>query len=227
MSKALDKQSLTISLEQLACRRDERLLFADLNADIQAGDVLQIIGPNGAGKTTLLRCLVSLAEPSAGEIRFCGQALSQQLFEFRQQLLYLGHLPGIKSALTPAENLRWYAGLEGDTDRLDSRVEQALKDVGLYGYEDQSCFNLSAGQQRRVALARLYLSQAKIWILDEPLTAIDKAGVAKLEQRFAEHSETGGIVILTTHQDLQLASLKRLDLQDYLPSPEQMYGGAE
>ncbi|MBB6523234.1 heme exporter protein A [Pseudoteredinibacter isoporae] len=223
----MDKQSLSISLEKLACQRDERLLFTGLSAEIQAGDVLQIIGPNGAGKTTLLRCLVSLAEPSAGHIRFCGQRLSKQLFEFRRQLLYLGHLPGIKSALTPAENLRWYAGLEGDGDNLDQRVELALKEVGLYGYEDQSCFNLSAGQQRRVALARLYLSQAKIWILDEPLTAIDKAGVAKLEQRFAEHSEAGGIVILTTHQDLKLESLKRLDLQDYLPTAEHMFGGVE
>ncbi len=227
MGNALDKQPLSIGLEKLACRRDERLLFTGLSVEIEAGDVIQIIGPNGAGKTTLLRCLVSLAEPSDGHIQFCGQALSRNLFEFRRQLLYLGHLPGIKSALTPSENLRWYAGLEGDGENLDQRVGHALKEVGLYGYEDQTCFNLSAGQQRRVALARLYLSQAKIWILDEPLTAIDKVGVAKLERRFEEHSQAGGIVILTTHQDLQLASLKRLDLEEYRPSPEEMFGGAE
>ncbi|WP_299769610.1 cytochrome c biogenesis heme-transporting ATPase CcmA [uncultured Pseudoteredinibacter sp.] len=225
MANSKDQQALAISLDNIACQRDERQLFSGLSIEINAGDVLQLLGPNGAGKTTLLRCLVSLSQPAVGEIRFNGQALHQNLYAYRSQLLYLGHLAGIKSTLSPAENLRWYAGLEGDDVNLEERIETALKEVGLYGYEDQSCFNLSAGQQRRVALARLYLSKARIWVLDEPLTAIDKAGIAKLERRFAEHSASGGIVILSTHQDLKLDTLKQVDLQDYLPTPDMLMGG--
>lgn len=225
MDQACTSNSLSLRLDQLSCQRDERVLFSGLSAVFEAGDVVQVLGPNGSGKTTLLRCLVSLAEPSSGDIHFCDKPLGDSLFDFRRQLLYLGHLPGIKSTLSPSENLRWYAGLEGDLQGIQERIERALFEVGLYGYDDQSCCNLSAGQQRRVGLARLYLSQAKVWVLDEPLTAIDKAGVTKLEQRFAEHSAAGGIVILTTHQDLQLSGLKRLDLQDFMPNSNELFGG--
>ncbi|MCV6615928.1 MAG: cytochrome c biogenesis heme-transporting ATPase CcmA [Cellvibrionaceae bacterium] len=212
-----------LELHELACERDGRQLFAGLNWQFEAGQVVQIVGPNGAGKTTLLRALVSLSSQYQGQIHFAGKPLADNLYGFRQQLLYLGHLPGIKAALTPAENLRWYAGLRGEAQELELKLQQALQAVGLYGYEDQPSYSLSAGQQRRVGLARLYLSQAKIWVLDEPLTAIDKAGVARLESLFKNHTEAGGLVIITTHQDLQLDNLRQLDLCDFPPGEELDY----
>lgn len=221
--KASIAADVVLELRAVSCERDDRNLFAGLDWSFRAGDVVQIVGPNGAGKTTLLRCLVSLSDQYQGEILFHGEPVAQQLYDFRQQLLYLGHLPGIKAALTPRENLRWYAGLRGEQARFEADLESALEAVGLYGFEDQACYSLSAGQQRRVGLARLYLSDAKLWVLDEPLTAIDKAGVARLQTLFAEHTARGGVIILTTHQDLQLDNLSCLDLQAFPPLEEEFY----
>ena len=120
---------------------------------------------------------------------------------FHQQLLYLGHQPGVKSVLTAYENLAFYQSVNG-TASADA-IYQALENVGLLGYEDVTVAQMSAGQQRRVALARLWLSDAPLWILDEPLTAIDKQGVSTLIELFEQHAQQGGMVLLTTHQDLQ------------------------
>jgi len=211
-----------MELKALGCERDTRVLFSDINWSFNDGDIVQIIGPNGSGKTTLLRCLVSLSEQYKGDILFKGSAVNQQLYGFRQQLLYLGHLPGIKSSLNPTENLRWYGGLHSDTCFTDAEIVSALSEVGLAGFENIPCHSLSAGQQRRVSLARLYLSSAKLWILDEPLTAIDKEGIAKLGALFQSHAQAGGVVILTTHQDLPIDNVLQLDLAKYQPPVEAM-----
>jgi len=197
----------------LRCERDERLLFSDLAFAVTAGDVLQIEGPNGAGKTTLLRVLCGLSQQFEGDLRWCGEPMSRAKLAFRSDLFYLGHAPAVKALLTPLENLRW--SMVGDTYTQQSMMD-ALKEVGLYGYEDAPCFSLSAGQQRRVALARLYLTRARLWILDEPFTAIDKSGVAALELHLSAHARQGGGVILTTHHTLRLpGTLRRLNLADY------------
>lgn len=202
-----------LELCQFSCERDDRLLFAGLSASFAAGEVVQISGPNGAGKTTLLRAICGISEDYRGEIRYAGKPLGESEWEFRQDSLYLGHLPGIKKALTPAENLAWYVAQHGAV----MSIAEALTAVGLYGYEDTPCYQLSAGQLRRVALARLHLSYARIWILDEPFTAIDKAGVNELETLIARQCAKGGLVLLTSHQDLTLANLRVVDLQVYQP----------
>ncbi|MEZ3499325.1 cytochrome c biogenesis heme-transporting ATPase CcmA [Pantoea sp. KPR_PJ] len=181
----------------LSCVRDERILFHGLSFGVAAGDIVQIEGPNGAGKTSLLRLLAGLSRPEEGEVQWQGLPIGQQREQWHQSLLFLGHHPGVKAVLSPLENLRFY-----HPDRHIAAIFDALECVDLLGFEEVPVAQLSAGQQRRVALARLWLSNAALWILDEPLTAIDKEGVEKLMMRFTQHAENGGAVILTTHQDL-------------------------
>lgn len=190
-----------LSARGLTCIREERILFEELEFTIAAGDIVQIEGPNGAGKTSLLRILAGLSQPYDGNIYFQENPLAQQRETFHQELLYLGHLPGVKDEMTAQENLEFNLALHG----LNSNTaEKTLSEVNLLGFEDALASHLSAGQHRRIALARLWQSQAKIWILDEPFTAIDKLGIKKLEQLFLQHADNGGCVVLTTHQDLSL-----------------------
>lgn len=186
-----------LEIINLSCLRDERVLFRELSFSVHAGDMVQIEGANGAGKTSLLRLLAGLSRPEQGEVNWQGQPIRQQRERWHQDMLYLGHHPGVKAVLSPLENLRFYHPACDDEQLFD-----ALEAVDLLGYEEVPVAQLSAGQQRRVALSRLWLSDAQVWILDEPLTAIDKAGVEKLMARFAQHADSGGWVILTTHQDL-------------------------
>ena len=190
-----------LSANNLTCIREERVLFEALNLSICAGDILQIEGPNGAGKTSLLRILAGLSQPYDGCVSFQNKNIAQYREIFHQDLLYLGHLPGVKDEMTAQENLEFNLTLHG-LDRKTAEV--TLAEVNLLGFEDALASHLSAGQHRRIALARLWQSQAKIWILDEPFTAIDKLGVEKLERLFMRHADNGGCVILTTHQDLSL-----------------------
>lgn len=191
-----------LEVKNLRCERDERVLFNELAFSVCAGDVLQIEGPNGSGKTTLLRIISGLSSAYEGDIFWRDDAIKKVRPDFYQNLHYLGHLPGIKASLTPRENLRWSCALEFQDH--DAQIESALEKVGLFGFEDLPCFTLSAGQQRRVALARLYLTSCPLWILDEPFTAIDKKGVEELEAKLAQHAQEGGAVLLTTHHQLQL-----------------------
>jgi heme exporter protein A len=185
----------------LSCERDDRLLINALNLEIEPGVIYQLEGPNGSGKTTLLRVLCGLSTRYRGEILWCGETMARARADYLSQLLFIGHSVGVKAALTPRENLQWYAALN-DADA--SVIEQALMKVGLRGFEDSPCFNLSAGQQRRVSLARLFLQQARLWVLDEPFTAIDKSGVAELEGWIEQHALRGGSVLLTTHHELNI-----------------------
>lgn len=184
----------------LSCVRDERTLFSGLSFTIQPGEIVQIEGQNGAGKTSLMRILAGLSTAEEGEVHWQGQSTRRQRETFHQNLLFLGHHPGIKSVLTAYENLDFYQSERGRD--AEEAIYAALDQVGLLGYEDVVVAQLSAGQQRRVALARLWISQAPLWILDEPLTAIDKQGVSTLIELFERHAQDGGMVLLTTHQDL-------------------------
>ena len=191
----------------------KRILFEHLNFSVNTGDVLQIEGQNGSGKTTLLRILSGLSSHYEGTLRFQGEIVDDVRDAFSSQLLYFGHQPGVKAALTPEENLKWYAAMHPSIDARG--ISEALERVGLYGFEDSPCHSLSAGQHRRVSLARLYLSNAPLWILDEPFTAIDKKGVAEKEALILEHAEKGGCVILTTHHELGVADrIRRLNLDE-------------
>lgn len=192
-----------LDVKALLCERDDRILFSDLSFQVNAGEWVQITGGNGAGKTTLLRLLTGLARPDAGEVCWQGQPLHQVRDSYHQDLLWIGHQPGIKTRLTALENLRFFHQ-HGDTPQC----LHALAQAGLAGYEDLPVSQLSAGQQRRVALARLWLTRARLWILDEPFTAIDVNGVERLTRQMAQHTGQGGMVILTTHQPLNVASDK-------------------
>ncbi|SFD73433.1 heme exporter protein A [Pseudomonas citronellolis] len=184
----------------LACERDWRMLFERLDLRLGAGEMLQVVGPNGSGKTSLLRLLCGLMQPTAGQVRLNGRPLEEQRGELARNLLWIGHAAGIKGLLSAEENLAWLCALHQPADH--AAIWRALEAVGLRGFEDVPCHTLSAGQQRRVALARLYLEAPPLWILDEPFTALDRQGVAQLEEHLARHCEDGGLVVLTTHHTL-------------------------
>jgi len=186
------------------------MLFEHLELQLRPGDLLQISGPNGSGKTSLLRLLAGLMQPTAGVVQLDGQPLNAQRSELARTLLWIGHAAGIKDLLTAEENLSWLCALHQPAGR--EAIWQALAAVGLRGFEDVSCHTLSAGQQRRVALARLYLDSPPLWILDEPFTALDKQGVAQLEEHLASHCERGGMVVLTTHHTLTRVPVGYRDL---------------
>lgn len=192
-----------IQTRDLSCERDDRLLVDRLNLRVSPGAICRIEGPNGSGKTTLLRVLSGLSSRFSGDILWRGEPLHQVRDDYLSELIYLGHASGIKGALSPRENLRWLAALHPGTV-AETAIEESLERVGLGGFEDSHCHTLSAGQQRRVALARLFLIPAALWVLDEPFTAIDRHGVSELEQWVAAFAQRGGSVILTTHHALSI-----------------------
>lgn len=186
----------------LTCVRDDRVLFRDLSLGVEPGDVLQVDGRNGSGKTSLLRILCGLSLPAEGTVLWNGEPIARVRSEFLLDLAYLGHAPGVKLELTPVENLRIARALK--RPRTDIGLDEALERVGLLGFEDVPARALSAGQCRRVALARLLVTRARLWILDEPFTAIDRRGVADVEALIAEHTRDGGMVVLTSHHPVRL-----------------------
>lgn len=180
-----------LAVYDLCLERGGRELFRNLAFSVLPGQLLQVDGPNGAGKTSLLRILAGLSRYG-----FTGRV------ERSAPPLYLGHQPAVKALLTPRENLAWHVAGESAYDTR--QIEDALARVGLYGYEDVPSHALSAGQHRRVNLARLYLSARPLWLLDEPFTAIDRGGVAELEALLVAHVERGGAVVMTSHQLLRV-----------------------
>lgn len=203
-----------LKIDRLACQRGDKILFTDLSFNLQSGDFVQIEGHNGIGKTSLLRILAGLAQPLSGKVRWNSEDISKCREEYYYDLLYLGHHAGIKPELTAWENLKFYQQA-GHCRQGDEILWNVLEKVGLLGREDIVASQLSAGQQKRIALARLWISQAPLWILDEPFNAIDKNGVKVLTELFEQQAEKGGIVILTSHQEVPSSALTVFNLAQY------------
>lgn len=199
-----------LSAHGLQCVRDDRILFDQLDFHIDAGQVMQIEGHNGSGKTSLLRILCGLTLPTEGEVCWQGESIERSRETYQAALNYVGHHHGVKGELTPEENLRVAKALCANP--TDISLFDALEQVGLYGFEDVPARTLSAGQQRRVGLARLLISKAPLWILDEPFTALDKKGIACIESLIENHATQGGIVVLTSHHPVKNPRLERLQL---------------
>ena len=196
---------LNLSANQLTCQRDERLLFQQLSFSLNASEALQVIGPNGSGKTSLLRILVGLLDPIEGQVSWSGQSISRCAEEYRSELAYVGHKIGVRPGLTVLENLQLMASL--NLSKADINLADVLAQLQLTELSNESAFRLSAGQQQRLALARLLIQQAQLWILDEPFTAIDVEGVQVISQLFAQHVAQGGLLVYTTHQHAELPGI--------------------
>lgn len=200
--------------EGLACRRGDRLVFDALSCVLPAGGALVLTGANGSGKSSLLRLLATLLEPASGRISWGGVAVGDDLPRYRASLHYLGHLDAIKPALLVRETLAFWAGLRDARPEID----RALAAFGLSAHADWPCRWLSAGQRRRLALARLIASPAPLWLLDEPTAALDADGEQRLIAAIEAHRAAGGRVAVATHQPLALAGAHALALEDFAPA---------
>jgi heme exporter protein A len=187
-----------LKIENLAFERNDVLLFDPVCLELNSGEALHIKGANGAGKTTLFQLLIKMLEPSTGNLCFRGQNVSECHFEYLSDILFIGHQSGVKAALTAEENLRWMSPDNTSPDKITA----ALQSVGLEHYASVPCYRLSAGQHRRVALARLMTTKATLWYLDEPFAALDKQGVAFIESCMQKHLDKGGSIVFSSHQDL-------------------------
>lgn len=197
-----NNRTIVLAAHSLACERGERLLFKDLSFTLKRGEVLQVVGANGAGKSSLLKILAGLNLPLAGTITWQNNDIIEDPASYRAAVCYLGHANGIKAGLTVTENIDFASCLQKPNSR---NQQEAIKQLGLADYAEVLVEQLSAGQQRRVALAQLLVSPASLWILDEPFTSLDKQTVEMLEQSLAEHCHRGGLVVIATHQSLKRA----------------------
>ena len=183
--------------------RGERLLFEKLNFKCSNGTVLYLQGANGTGKTTLLRTICGLSKPYAGSINWCGENIHSLAEEYFKHVLYIGHVPGIKEDLTALENLQFSLALSGTPFHL-AQATEVLNMLGLARGLNLPTRMLSQGQKRRVVLARLWLQDLPLWVLDEPFTALDVAATQLLKQKIETFANAGGIIIMTTHQEVNI-----------------------
>ncbi|MGC2412771.1 MAG: heme ABC exporter ATP-binding protein CcmA [Stellaceae bacterium] len=203
--------------EGLACRRGERLVFTGLDCRLPAGGALVLLGSNGSGKSSLLRLIATLLSPAAGRLSWGGAPVTRDVAGYRALVHYVGHQDAAKPALTPREMLRVWAALRGI---VAPDIETALAAFALHAVADRPCRWLSAGQRRRLALARLIAAPAPIWLLDEPAAALDGNGEARLTRLIAEHRRAGGRVAVATHQPIGVDDATVIVLDDFAASAE-------
>ncbi len=198
-------QTIQLQLKDIRCQRGDRLLFKNLNFICPKATLVRVGGPNGTGKTSLLRLIVGLMQPTQGQILWGGESITKLKEDFWKDLVYIGHLNGVKDELTVLENLLINCEI-GEHAITEEEAISALERVGLAGFENYLVRQLSQGQKRRVTLARLYVaSYAKLWVLDEPFVALDVKAVAELANQIVQYVNAGGIVIYTTHQEVPIA----------------------
>ncbi len=204
---AEDKRTADNGLSQfevsgLECIRQDIILFQDISFKLHSGDLLQIDGVNGSGKSSLLRILAGLMQQNAGEIIWQGKEISGCRYEYQQKISYIGHSNGVKDALTALENLQVMVALAGSMSEIP--LSNALDQLELTGMDTVPLSRMSAGQKRRVALTRLLVTKAAIWLLDEPFTSLDASGKLFIERLITEHCARGGIIIFSTHQPMEI-----------------------
>lgn len=199
----------SFEVKNLSCIRDDRVLFEGLNFTLNNHQVLLLEGKNGCGKTSLLRIICGFREQDDGDIFWCNTPINKS--EYYSELAYVGHLDGVKQELSVLENLNMSLALSRPGDYS---IEQAIDKVHLAGYDDALVQSLSAGQKRRLSLARLLITKNSLWVLDEPFTSIDKQGITLVESLMHEHITSGGMIILTSHHDLDLheADVQKINL---------------
>jgi heme exporter protein A len=194
-----------LELVNLSCQRGERMLFSHLSMVINPGKLVALGGENGSGKTSLLRMLCGFLPPEQGTILWQGKNITECRETYAAQLTYVGHLNGLKEDLTPVENIQFLTAVAGEPIS-DAATREGLEAVGLsaqvHGLPTRV---LSQGQKRRVALARVWLSTRPLWILDEPFASLDEAATCLMTQRFQAQVNTGGVVIVATHQKIEIA----------------------
>jgi heme exporter protein A len=207
---------VTLSIQKLQCSRGDSTIFQGLSFKLSAGRLLWVEGKNGSGKTTLLRTICGLFLADDGEVQWNDEPIKRVPEIYYRQLLYIGHQNALKLDLTALENLQLLCRLAGQSVS-EVEIENALLKMGLAGYEDVPVSQMSQGQQRRVALSRLLLSDAVLWVLDEPFVALDVAAVELLQSILIKHVDGKGMVILTTHQAVPIPDekMQRLSLDEY------------
>jgi heme exporter protein A len=190
-----------LTVHDLACLRGDRLLFKNVGFELNPGGLLYVLGENGSGKSSLLRMLCGLLMPEVGIVSWGKKTIKEEAENYLSNLTYIGHLNGLKDDLTALENLAMSARAVGN-EVAEGNALEALAAIGIKRCANLPARVLSQGQKRRVTLAKLWLSEAKLWILDEPFAALDIASVNLLATRLSEHLASGGMAILTTHQDV-------------------------
>ena len=197
-----------LNVNNLSCLKSYNLLFENLSFELNSGEVLRISGQNGSGKTSLLKIIAGLNTPELGSIVFDKRKSNSEKYQL--DTLYLGHYAALSSELSCLENLEYLTSLS--TEDISPNFHNALAEVGLRNYEYELARNLSAGQKRRIVLSLLFISQSKVWLLDEPFTALDSNGIKIIEDQIEKHCANGGLCILTTHQDCNIKGLKEISL---------------
>jgi len=202
-----------LEIENLQCCKSNYSLFHSLSFRVSPSEIVQVVGENGSGKTTLLRAIVGLSDVESGHIYWNGGSIFCD--QYKRNVLYLGHQVGIKKDFTARENLAFYLKFQNILFDINT-IYDALANVDLVGKEDVLVSTLSFGQQQKVALARLLLSEHLLWILDEPFTGLDKQGVKKLEHLLLSHANKGGMIIFTAHSDVLIehGMIKKIELKE-------------
>jgi heme exporter protein A len=197
-----------LKINNLSCQRGYNLLFKNLSFELNSGEVLKISGPNGSGKTSLMKILSGLNSFETGSIEYDNIKINSE--KYNLDFLYLGHLAALSPELSCLENLKYTAHL--GNNNLNPDFSDALTKVGLEKFENELVGKLSAGQKKRIALSLLFITQSKVWLLDEPFSALDSQAIKIIESRIEEHCNSGGLCILTTHQDCNIENIKEISL---------------
>ena len=211
LSTTSSNPALVLEARGLRCVRGERELFTNLHLRVAAGNCLHVRGENGVGKTSLLRLLTGLSKPESGEVLWGDQSITLDPIAYHRELLFLGHRDALKEDLTALENLQMYAALD-DISLSQEKALATLSRFGLRGRENLPVNCLSAGQKRRILMARMLTRQAKLWILDEPFNALDVQAVHELQNLITEYLSAGGLVVLTSHQEVNISNVQVLEL---------------